>query len=171
MMRVLAYGTFDLFHIGHLNFLRRAKELGDYLIVGVAADEFNRQKGKISIFSYEERSQIVASIRYVDEIFPANGWEEKLDDIQKYKPDILVASQEWKDKYDTLSQHCKVVCLPRTNLMSSSRIKEILKKIERLDNLLGTFNRDELETIIKYIFAEPNANLNNINRNGDIDRG
>lgn len=159
MIKVLTYGSFDLFHIGHLNFLRHAKELGDYLVVGVATDEFNLIKGKISIFSYEERSQIVSSIKYVDEIFPANSWEEKILDIQKHSPNILVASEEWKDKYTQLSKYCKVVFLPRTEFISSSQIKEVLNKIDNLNNLLGSLSREEREVLIKYI-SKQNDNLN-----------
>ncbi len=161
MKKVLAYGGFDLFHIGHLNFLKRAKELGDYLIVGVATDKFNLIKGKISIFSYEERFQIVSSIKFVDEVFPANGWDEKILDIQKYRPNILVASEEWKDKYTHLSKYCELVFLPGTEFISSSKIKEILNKIENFNDLLGSLNEDERKILIKYI----SARIDNLNEN------
>lgn len=161
MKKVLAYGSFDLFHIGHLNFLKRAKELGDYLIVGVATDKFNLVKGKISIFTYEERFQIVFNIKFVDEAFPANNWDEKILDIQKYRPDILVASEEWKDKYTQLSKYCKLVFLPRTEFISSSKIKEVLNKIENFNNLLGSLSEDERKMLIKYI----SARIDNLNEN------
>src|SRR5438105_1698161 len=103
---VITYGTFDLFHIGHLNLLRKCKELGDRLIVGVSTDEFNRIKGKKTIVPFEERLQIVNSIRYVDEVFPERNWEQKQDDIRQYRASIFVMGDDWKGKFDYLTAQC-----------------------------------------------------------------
>ena len=84
MKRVMTYGTFDLLHYGHINILKRSKSLGDYLIVGLSSDEFNELKGKKSVMSYEERKEILESIRYVDKVIKESSWEQKVDDIIKY---------------------------------------------------------------------------------------
>lgn len=127
---ILTYGTFDLFHKGHVNILRRAKELGDTLIVAVSTDEFNQTKGKISRFPYEERKLIVESIRYVDKVIPEENWEQKLDDIKKYNVDVLVMGDDWKDsdKFDYLKDYVELVFLPRTEGISTTQIKSELKK-------------------------------------------
>jgi len=127
---ILTYGTFDLFHKGHVNILRRAKELGDTLIVAVSTDEFNQTKGKISHFPYEERKLIVESIRYVDKVIPEENWEQKLDDIKKYNVDVLVMGDDWKDsdKFDYLKDYVELVFLPRTEGISTTQIKSELKK-------------------------------------------
>ena len=133
MKRVLTYGTFDLFHIGHLNLLRRAKELGDYLIVGVSTDEFNEIKGKISIIPYKERQAIIRAIRYVDEVIAENSWEQKIEDIKKYKIDILVMGEDWRGEFDYLSSYCEVVYLPRTKNISSTALKNKMKYLVDID--------------------------------------
>ncbi len=89
MKKVITYGTFDLYHIGHIRLLKRLKALGDYLIVGLSSDEFNAEKGKKSFFSYEERKEILLSCKFVDEVFPENNWQQKRSDILKYKADIF----------------------------------------------------------------------------------
>ena len=124
--KVLTYGTFDLFHIGHLNLLKRAKELGDYLIVGVSTDEFNASKGKRAFIPYEHRIEIVKSIRYVDEVIAENDWNQKIDDIKHFDIDILVMGDDWKGKFDYLKEYCEVRYLPRTEDVSSSKLKEKL---------------------------------------------
>lgn len=121
--RVLTYGTFDFLHIGHINILRRAKALGDYLVVAVSTDEFNRMKHKQSYSSYDDRKVIVESIRYVDMVIPERTWEQKVDDIKKYRIDIFVMGDDWKGHFDFLQEHCEVVYLPRTEGISSSLIK------------------------------------------------
>ena len=121
---VLTYGTFDMFHIGHLNILRRAKELGDYLIVGVSTDEFNALKGKKAFMPYEHRKQIVESIRYVDKVIPEKTWEQKVEDIKKYGVDVFVMGDDWKGKFDYLKKYCEVVYLPRTPGICSSDLRE-----------------------------------------------
>ncbi len=128
MKIVITYGTFDLFHEGHLNILKRAKALGDYLIVGVSTDEFNAKKGKKSYFKYEQRKNIVESIKYVDLVIPENNWEQKLNDIKQNNVDILTMGDDWKDsdKFDYLKRYVDVVFLPRTEDISSTKIKEEL---------------------------------------------
>jgi glycerol-3-phosphate cytidylyltransferase len=147
MRRVLTYGSFDLFHVGHLNFLQRAKTYGDYLIVGVATEEFNLQMGKISLFSYEERAKIVENIKCVDEVFPANSWEEKVRDIQKYKPDVIVASEEWREKYEPLKKMCRVEFLPRISNISSSKFKQLLSSIDELRSILRRLPEDDRRAV------------------------
>ena len=127
MKRVITYGTFDLFHVGHLRLLKRARELGDYLIVGVSTDEFNRLKGKKSVFPFEERKEIVESIKFVDKVIAEENWEQKIDDIKKYKIDIFVMGDDWKGKFDFLKKYCEVIYLPRTENISSTLLKDRLK--------------------------------------------
>ena len=127
MKRVITYGTFDLFHIGHLRLLKRARELGDYLIVGVSTDEFNKIKGKKSVFPFKERKEIVESIKFVDKVIPEVNWEQKVDDIKKYKIDIFAIGDDWKGKFDFLKKYCEVIYLPRTKDISSSILKDRLK--------------------------------------------
>lgn len=126
MKTILTYGTFDLFHIGHLRLFERLNEIGDKLIVGVSTDEFNRIKGKDSIFTFEQRFEIIKSIKYVDFVLPEESWEQKYDDIKKYKVDIFAIGEDWKGKFDALNNFCEVLYLPRTKEVSSSKIKTML---------------------------------------------
>ena len=129
MKRVITYGTFDLLHYGHINLLRRAKALGDYLIVAVSTDEFNwNQKQKKSYFSYEERKAMVEAIRYVDLVIPEENWDQKMTDVEKYQADVFVIGDDWKGKFDFLKEKCEVVYLERTPEISSSQIKSDLHK-------------------------------------------
>ena len=109
MRKVITYGTFDLLHYGHINLLRRARMLGDYLIVALSTDEFNRGKGKECYFSYEERKTLVESIRYVDLVIPETCWEQKVSDVQEFKVDVFVMGDDWKGKFDFLKDYCEVV--------------------------------------------------------------
>ena len=127
MKTVITYGTFDLFHIGHLNIIKRAKALGDYLIVAVSSDEFNRIKGKKCQICDKDRMEIVKAIRYVDKVIPEENWEQKRDDIKKYNVDIFVMGDDWKGKFDFLKEYCEVVYLPRTQGISTTQLKEELK--------------------------------------------
>lgn len=122
---VLTYGTFDLLHYGHIRLLERAKKLGDYLIVAVSTDEFNKLKGKKAFYDYETRKKMVEALRCVDLIIPEQCWEQKIDDIKKYKVDIVVMGSDWKDneKFESLKSYCEVVYLDRTAGISSSKIK------------------------------------------------
>ncbi len=127
MKKVITYGTFDLLHYGHINLLKRARELGDYLIVALSTDEFNKnEKGKDSYFSYEERRALLSAIKYVDMVIPEESWEQKLTDVEKYGVDVFVIGDDWEGKFDFLSEKCRVVYLPRTPEISSSRIREDL---------------------------------------------
>ncbi len=128
MKKVITYGTFDLFHIGHINLLKRAKEMGDYLIVAVSTDEFNAGKGKNAYHSYEERKRILEVCRYVDEVIPEKTWEQKVDDVVNNDIDIFVMGDDWEGKFDFLKQYCEVVYLPRTEIISTTRIKDDLKR-------------------------------------------
>ena len=128
MKRVMTYGTFDLLHYGHINILKRAKSLGDYLIVGLSSDEFNELKGKKSVMSYEERKEILESIRYVDKVIKESNWEQKVDDIIKYNIDVFVIGDDWEGKFDFLKEYCGVVYLPRTKSISTTLLKEIIQK-------------------------------------------
>src|SRR5690625_3769354 len=115
MKRIITYGTFDLLHYGHINLLRRAKNLGDYLIVALSTDKFNLEyKNKKSYFDYEKRKQLLQSIRYVDLVIPENSWEQKKHDIVLYQVDLFVIGDDWLGKFDYLKPYCEVIYLPRT---------------------------------------------------------
>jgi glycerol-3-phosphate cytidylyltransferase len=122
--RVITYGTYDLFHWGHQRLLERAKELGDYLIVGLSTDEFNMQKNKKSVHSYQKRKQMLESLDLVDEIIPEKNWEQKIEDVKKHRVDIFVMGDDWKGKFDYLNDFCKVIYLPRTEGISTTQIKK-----------------------------------------------
>lgn len=126
--RVITYGTFDLLHYGHINLLKRAKELGDYLVVVLSTDEFNwNEKQKKCYFSYEKRKLLLESIRYVDLVIPETCWEQKNTDVEKYDIDVFVMGDDWKGKFDFLKDKCEVVYLPRTPEISTTRIKSDLE--------------------------------------------
>ena len=129
MKRVITYGTYDVLHYGHINLLKRAKALGDYLIVALSTDEFNAKKNKKSYYTYEQRKKIIESCRYVDLVIPENNWEQKINDVQKYQADIFVMGDDWQGKFDFLQEYCEVVYLPRTPDVSSTQTKEYLRKI------------------------------------------
>ena len=127
MKRVITYGTFDLLHYGHINILRRAKALGDYLVVVVSTDEFNwNEKQKKCYFSYEERTAMLEAIRDVDLVVPEENWEQKITDVQKYDIDTFVMGDDWTGKFDFLKDYCEVVYLPRTPEISTTQIKREL---------------------------------------------
>lgn len=128
---VITYGSFDLFHIGHLNLLHRLKNLGDRLVVAVSTDEFNVTKGKTTIIPYPDRAAIVASIRHVDLVIPESTWEQKVDDIERYDVSILGMGDDWKGKFDDLSDRCEVVYLPRTDGVSSTDIKKLMRAVDK----------------------------------------
>lgn len=123
MQKVITYGTFDTFHYGHIELLRRAKEMGDYLIVGLSTDEFNKIKGKESFFNFDKRKEWLESIKFVDMIIPEENWEQKQKDIEKYNIDIFTIGDDWRGKFDNLN--CKVVYLERTKGISSTQIKSL----------------------------------------------
>lgn len=128
MKKVITYGTFDLLHVGHINLLRRAKEYGDYLIVVLSTDEFNRVKHKEAYYSYENRKAILEAIRYVDEVLPETCWEQKVKDVVDNQVDVFVMGDDWKGEFDFLKEYCEVVYLSRTEGISTTKIKNDLHK-------------------------------------------
>ena len=126
MKRVITYGTYDLLHVGHINLLRRARELGDYLLVVLSSDEFNAIKNKKAYHPYEDREIILRSIRYVDDVIPEYTWEQKIKDVVDNDIDIFVMGDDWEGKFDFLKQYCQVVYLPRTEGISTTKIKDEL---------------------------------------------
>lgn len=137
MKRVLTYGTFDLLHYGHIRLLKRAKALGDYLIVAVSTDEFNIKKHKKSYHDYKTRKEMLEAIRYVDLVIPEDTWEQKIDDVKKYHVDIVVMGSDWKgsDRFEYLNEYCKVVYLDRTEGVSTSKIKQELNLQQEIDSV------------------------------------
>ena len=125
---VLTYGTFDMFHIGHLNLLNRLKSLGDKLIVAVSTDEFNSIKGKKTLIPFEQRALIVQNIKCVDMVISEENWEQKIDDIKKYNVDIFAIGDDWQGKFDFLKDYCEVIYLPRTQNISTTELKKELNK-------------------------------------------
>lgn len=136
MKRVLTYGTFDLLHYGHIEILRRAKALGDYLVVAVSTDEFNDIKGKKAYHDYETRKKMLEAIRYVDLVIPEENWEQKVSDVQDYKIDVVVMGSDWadSDRFDYLKEYCELTFLPRTEGISTTKIKEDLGLQEPKNN-------------------------------------
>lgn len=136
MIRVLTYGTYDLLHYGHIRLLKRAKELGDYLIVAVSTDEFNAVKGKKAYHDYKTRKEMLEAIRYVDLVIPENDWNQKISDVKKYEVDIVVMGSDWKDdeRFEILRDYCDVVYLDRTEGVSTTKIKQELNLSQ--DNFL-----------------------------------
>jgi len=126
MKKVITYGTFDLLHYGHINILKRAKELGDYLIVTLSTNEFNAIKGKECYFPYEQRKKLVEAIRYVDLVIPEDSWDQKVQDVVDFKVDTFVMGNDWKGKFDFLKEYCEVVYLSRTPEISTTKIKNDL---------------------------------------------
>lgn len=131
MRKVITYGTFDLLHYGHINLLKRAKEQGDYLIVALSSDKFNRGKGKECYFPYEVRKQLLEAIRYVDLVIPETSWEQKISDVKEFKVDVFVMGDDWAGKFDFLKEYCEVIYLPRTPEISTTKIKRDLEMQEK----------------------------------------
>jgi glycerol-3-phosphate cytidylyltransferase len=128
MKRILTYGTFDLLHFGHIRLLKRARALGDYLVVGLSTDEFNAIKGKKAYHTYEARKEMLESVRYVDLVIPESDWEQKRRDVELYQIDTVVMGSDWagSDKFEHLKDLCEVVYLGRTEGVSTTLIKEEL---------------------------------------------
>lgn len=127
MTRILTYGTFDLLHPGHIQLLKYAASLGDWLAVGLSTDEFNRIKGKNSLYSFEDRKILIEGLKYIDLVFPESSWEQKREDIKKFNADIFIMGDDWRGKFDDLSDLCQVVYFPRIPDLSSTIIKNIIK--------------------------------------------
>lgn len=128
MKKVITYGTFDVLHYGHIRLLKRAKELGDYLIVALSTDEFNALKGKKSFYPYEIRKELLKSIKYVDQIIPEENWEQKITDVKKYGIDVFVIGSDWRGKFDFLKEFCEVVYLERTDGISSTKVRNEIQQ-------------------------------------------
>ncbi|KMJ59031.1 glycerol-3-phosphate cytidylyltransferase [Bacillus sp. LL01] len=126
MRKILTYGTFDLLHWGHINLLKRSKELGDHLTVAISTDSFNKLKNKKSYHSYENRKMILESIRYVDKVIPEETWDQKIQDVINNDVDIFVMGDDWEGHFDFLKDYCQVIYLPRTEGISTTKIKEDL---------------------------------------------
>ena len=123
MKKIITYGTYDTIHFGHIQLLKRARAMGDYLIVGLSSDDFNASKGKQSHFSYEERKEFLEELRCVDFVIPENHWDQKILDIAEYGIDTFTIGDDWEGKFDFLSAHCDVHYLTRTPSISSTLIK------------------------------------------------
>ena len=128
MKRVITYGTFDLLHYGHIRLLKRAKELGDYLIVALSTEEFNELKGKKTYHNYETRKEMLEAIRYVDLVIPEENWEQKINDVREFNVDVVVMGSDWagSDRFEYLNDYCQVIYLDRTDGISTTKIKKDL---------------------------------------------
>ena len=128
MIRVATFGTFDVFHVGHLSILERARRLGDYLAVGVSTDELNfSKKGRLPVFPEDERLRIVGALRCVDHAFYERSLEAKRDYLRELQADILVMGDDWRGGFDELADLCKVVYLPRTPSISTTATIEKIR--------------------------------------------
>lgn len=125
---IITYGTFDMFHVGHLNLLRRLNDMADRVIVGVSTDEFNIEKGKKTLIPYDQRADIVSAIQYVDLVIPEKSWEQKLSDVKEYQVDTFAIGKDWEGKFDFLGDLCEVVYLDRTDSISTTDLKRSLKR-------------------------------------------
>ena len=147
----ITYGTFDMFHIGHLRLLQRLKEMADELIVAVSTDKFNKEKGKKVMIPYEQRAEIVANIKCVDKVIPEESWEQKVDDIKRYNVDIFAIGDDWKGKFDFLKEYCEVVYLERTKDISTTHLKKSLTNFMSIpkEDIINAF---EVIEILKHDF-------------------
>ena len=142
MKTVITYGTFDLYHIGHVLLLKRLSKLGDRLVVGCSTDEFNEIKGKKTIMPFNERVEILKACRYVDDVFPEKNWEQKRDDIIREKADIFAMGNDWVGKFDDMKDIVDVIYLPRTKNVSTTEIRQLVHALnaERLNELRSAAN-------------------------------
>ncbi len=148
MTTVITYGTFDLFHVGHVHLLRRLKGLGDRLVVGCSTDEFNHQKGKKSIAPYAQRVEILKSVRYVDHVIPETHWDQKRSDIVREGAQIFAIGDDWAGKFDDLSDICQVVYLPRTRDISSTEIRRLAQALHADQMLELQRAVDQLQRVV-----------------------
>ena len=124
MKTVISYGTFDLFHLGHVRLLRRLRALGDRLVIGCSTDEFNATKGKKSVMSYAQRVEILEACRYVDAVIPEKAWDQKREDIVREQAGIFGMGSDWEGKFDDLKDIVEVVYLPRTDGVSTTHLRK-----------------------------------------------
>jgi len=143
---VITYGTFDMFHIGHLNLLKRLSERGERLIVGVSTDEFNLLKGKKTLIPYDQRAKIVEAIDCVDLVIPENDWEQKVRDVKEYNVDTFAIGEDWKGEFDFLQEYCEVLYMERTKDISTTDLKRSLKRFLSIphEDLIKAFEVLEL---------------------------
>ena len=132
MKTIITYGTFDMFHIGHLNLLKRLKAMGDELIVAISTDEFNMLKGKKTLIPYQQRADIVEAIKYVDKVIPEDNWEQKVTDVVNHNVSTFVIGDDWQGKFDFLKEYCEVEYLPRTEGVSTTMLKKSLNAIQHI---------------------------------------
>ena len=146
---MITYGTFDMFHIGHLKLLQRLAKLGDKLIVAISTDEFNEGKGKKTLIPYDQRAEIVENIKCVDLVIPEETWEQKIQDIQKHNADIFAIGDDWEGKFDFLQDHCEVIYLSRTQNISTTKLKKSLTSFLSIpkEDILNAF--EVIETLKK----------------------
>ena len=142
MKRVITYGTFDMFHIGHLRLLQRLKGMADELIVAVSTDEFSLQKGKKVIIPYTQRAEIVANIKCVDSVIAEKSWEQKIADIKRYNIDIFAIGNDWVGEFDFLKEYCEVIYLERTKDISTTKLKNSLSSIIDAVEVLEILKKD-----------------------------
>lgn len=128
---ILTYGTYDLFHVGHLRLLRRLAALGDRLIVACSTDEFNLGKGKMTAIPFAHRVEILEGCKYVDQVIPENNWDQKRDDVQNYNVDLFAMGSDWAGKFDFLGDLCDVLYLPRTENISTTELKELIQTMRK----------------------------------------
>ena len=131
---ILTYGTFDLFHVGHLRLLRRLADLGDKLIVACSTDEFNMGKGKATAIPFEHRVEILEGCRYVDQVIPERTWDQKRDDVQEHNVDLFAMGDDWAGKFDFLGDLCDVLYLPRTENISTTELKTLIQTMRKSDD-------------------------------------
>lgn len=130
MKKIITFGTFDVFHVGHINILERAAALGDYLIVGVSSDKLNfDKKSRYPIYNEADRMKIIQSLKFVDQVFIEESLELKLEYIKKYNADILVMGDDWTGRFDWVKSDCDVIYLPRTPSISTTEIIEVVKSL------------------------------------------
>lgn len=129
MKTVITYGTFDLLHVGHIRILERARALGDYLVVGLSTDAFNARKGKLAIYNYEARREILEALQVVDEVIPESNWSQKRRDIKQKNARLLVMGDDWTGQFDDLSDIAEIFYLPRTEAVSTTEIKTTIRKV------------------------------------------
>lgn len=132
---VITYGTFDLFHFGHVRLLKRLKSLGDRLIVGCSTDEFNAIKGKRTVIPYDQRLEVLASCRYVDDVFPEENWDQKRSDVIAHGATIFAMGDDWAGHFDALQDIVQVIYLPRTEDISTTDVKRTVSA--RFENELN----------------------------------
>ncbi|WP_380056181.1 glycerol-3-phosphate cytidylyltransferase [Falsihalocynthiibacter sp. SS001] len=151
MKTVITYGTFDLFHAGHVHLLRRCRALGDRLIVGCSTDEFNLNKGKKAVFSYEDRAEILKSCRYVDEVLPEESWDQKVRDVQSNDVQIFAIGDDWAGQFDFLADEtgCVVTYLPRTPSISTTDVRGVIHALHEDQKISMIHNAERLLSLIK----------------------